>query len=78
VNSDLKYCRSLLLKLIDGREEYFHDDYINSDGRKILEEVFKILIYNYPWLRERVRKLRKNPCFDNIVKFYNDIQSFIS
>ncbi len=72
-SKNLGYAESLLYKLISQREKYFHGDYINSDGRRVLEEVFKILLEEYPWLRKRIWKIRRDPSIYRVVELYNDL-----
>lgn len=69
----LEYAESLLYKLISHREKFFHGDYLNSDGKRVLEEIFRILLEHYPWLRKRIWKIRRDPSIYRIIKLYNDL-----
>ncbi len=67
------YLHNLFKKLIMNREKYFYGDYINSDGRRLLEEILKIILEQYPYYRRRVYRVRRDPCIYNIVKLGRDI-----
>lgn len=73
MNSTDQYLRSLFKKLIINREKYFDGDYVNSDGRKILEDIFKLIIEEKPGYRRRIYRVRRDPSIQNILKFGEDI-----
>lgn len=63
---DLKY---LMRKLLLGYRLYFDKDgVLNSDGRRLLEEIARFLIYEHPELKPLVRKVRKNPTLSNVIR----------
>lgn len=62
---------SLFNKLIANKEIYFHNEYLNSDGRKLFEKITRKIIDIYPHLRRNVYLIRRNPSYDNVVKLYN-------
>ncbi len=41
---------------------------LNSEGRKVLEEMIKLLMNYYPIYRRLVYKVRREPTLDNILK----------
>jgi len=58
----------LLKKLLLGYRIYFHNDVLNSDGRRILEEILRMLMYEHPECRKLIYKIRRNPDLENILK----------
>ena len=60
--------RSLARKLIAGYLLYFAHDSLNSDGRKLFEEMARMLVYEHPELKSLVRKARRRPTLDNVMK----------
>ncbi len=63
--SDVK---ALLRKLLLGYRSYFSNDVLNSEGRKIFEETVRMLIYEHPEFKPIIRKTRRNPTIDNVLK----------
>ncbi len=61
--------RSLLKKLLLGYWNYF-DRYgvLNSDGRKLLAELLRYLVYEHPELKSLAKRVRKEPTLDNVAK----------
>ncbi len=63
---DLKY---LMRKLLLGYRLYFDKDgVLNSDGRRLLEEIARFLVYEHPELKPLVKKVRKNPTLNNVIR----------
>ena len=60
--------KSLLRKLLLGYHIYFHNDVLNSDGRKIFCEALRMLMYEHPELRRIIYKARRDPSLDNVLK----------
>jgi len=58
----------LAKKLALGYRLYFSGDALNSEGRKLFEEMARMLIYEHPELKNVVRKARRNPTFGNVLK----------
>ncbi|MEZ0346691.1 MAG: hypothetical protein ABWK01_09085 [Infirmifilum sp.] len=50
---------SLTRKLLLHRDLYFSNEILNSEGRKIFEELARMIIYEHPYLKERVRRTRR-------------------
>ncbi len=67
---DIKY---LFRKLIINYKLFFHGDYVNSDGRRLLEELLRMIIYEHPEFRRRVYRVRRDPSIYNILKLVEDI-----
>ena len=56
-------------KLLLGYRLYFDKNgVLNSDGRRLLEEIAKFLVYEHPELKPLVRKVRKDPTLSNIIR----------
>ncbi len=72
-----EWMRSLIAKMLLGFGEYFSKDCVlNSDGRRLLEEILKPTVRRYPHLKGIARKVRREPTLENILKlasiFMND------
>jgi len=65
IGSDVK---SLMKKLILGYRLYFSNDVLNSEGRKIFEELARMLVYEHPYYKALIRRVRRNPTLDNVLK----------
>lgn len=59
---------NLAKKLVLGYREYFSYDKLNSEGRKVFEEMARMLIDEHPELKPLVRRVRRKPTFDNVSK----------
>lgn len=60
---------SLIRKLLTEYKEYFSKDGIlNSDGRKLLEDIIKPTVRRYPHTKAIARKVRKEPTIENVLK----------
>ncbi len=62
---DIKY---LFIKLFKGYRRYFSGDVLNSDGRRIFEEILRMLLYEHPEHRRLVYRARRDPCLKNVVR----------
>lgn len=60
--------QSLMRKLLRGYYLYFHNDMLNSDGRRLFEEILKMLMYEHPEYRRLVYRVRRNPDLDNVIR----------
>ncbi|MCD6195963.1 MAG: hypothetical protein J7J82_04175 [Staphylothermus sp.] len=58
----------LFKKLIIGYRQYFHNGYVNSDGRRLLEEILRMMMYEHPEFKRRIYKVRRCPSIENILK----------
>lgn len=72
----IKLLHSLFKELIVNRWKYFDDEYVNSDGRKLLEDIFRIVVEVNPSLRRRIYRVRRDPSFSNIVKIGVELIGF--
>ncbi|WFO75305.1 hypothetical protein J4526_09630 [Desulfurococcaceae archaeon MEX13E-LK6-19] len=59
---------NLLKKLLIGYHRFFHNDVLNSDGRKIFEEIVRMIVYEHPEYRRLVYKVRRNPDLEHVLK----------
>jgi len=56
-------------KLLSGYQLYFdRHGVLNSDGRRLLNEIIRLVVYEYPELKPLAKKVRKDPTLSNIVK----------
>ena len=60
--------KSLLRKLLEGYQIYFSYDKLNSEGRKVFEEMARMLVYEHPEYKPMVKRVRRNPTLDNVLK----------
>ncbi len=60
--------KSLLKKLILGYREYFSNDILNSEGRKVFAELARMLVYEHPELKSVVRRVRRDPTLENVLR----------
>lgn len=60
--------QSLMRKLLRGYYLYFHNDVLNSDGRRLFEEILRMLMYEHPEYRRLVYRVRRNPDLDNVIR----------
>lgn len=58
----------LARKLVAGYMVYFSHDLLNSEGRKVFEEMARMLVDEHPELKPIVVKTRKNPTLENVMK----------
>ena len=64
-----EWMRSLLAKMLLSFGKYFSKDCVlNSDGRRLLEEVLKPAVRKYPHLKGIARKVRREPTLENVLK----------
>ncbi|MEM3849368.1 MAG: hypothetical protein QXS42_06365, partial [Zestosphaera sp.] len=57
--------RNLLLKLLEDRDAFFDkNNVLNSDGRRLLNKVLKLVLRDRPKLRGVAGKVRRNPTYD--------------
>ncbi|MFN3268343.1 MAG: hypothetical protein ACK416_03680 [Zestosphaera sp.] len=71
--------KNLVEKLITNREEFFDKtNTLNSDGRRLLNKIIKLVLAEYPELRKLASKTRKNPTLENVIKLADEIRSRVS
>jgi len=59
--------RNLLRKLLLGYYLYFDRfGVLNSDGRRLLAEALRYLVYEHPELKSLARRVRKDPTLENV------------
>ncbi len=65
---------NLIRKLLTRREEFFDkSNVLNSDGRRLLSKIIRMVLSEYPELRKLASKTRKNPTLENITKLVEEI-----
>ncbi len=63
---DIKY---LIKKLVKNYYRYFDKNgVLNSDGRRLLYELTRFLVYEHPEFKKFIQRLRKEPTLENILK----------
>lgn len=67
-----EYVRSLVLKLYNGIDYYFHGDELNSEGWKVFNEIIYHVMRSKPWYRKRIRDLRRRPRAEDIFAFTSE------
>ena len=64
-----KDLRFLMIKLLSGYYLYFDkNNMLNSDGRRLFEEIARMLVYEHPEYKKIVSKARRNPSLENILR----------
>ncbi len=63
-----KDVKNLLYKLLIHHTQFFNYDLMNSEGRKVFEEMARMLVYEHPEMKKMIVKIRRNPTLDNVVK----------
>jgi len=66
-DSRIEYAMRLIDELLENTDAFFSDDYLNSDGRRLFEEFSRIMLEKYPWLKKRIRKIRRDPSIHRII-----------
>ncbi len=62
------YAKNLMRKLLRGYRIYFSNDVLNSDGRKLLEDIVRSMIYSKEYHPGIIRSVRRNPSKENVLK----------
>ncbi|MEM0037996.1 MAG: hypothetical protein QXX81_03050 [Zestosphaera sp.] len=66
--------RNLLLKLLEDRDAFFDkNNVLNSDGRRLLNKVLKLVLRDRPKLRGVAGKVRRNPTYDNVLRLTKEL-----
>jgi hypothetical protein len=60
--------KNLLVKLLTNYRVYFSNDVLNSEGRKVFEEMARMLIHEHPEHKPTIQKARRNSSLKNILK----------
>lgn len=64
-----KEVKSLLTKLLTNYRLFFSKDgVLNSEGRKLFENIARTIIREHPERKEMISRVRKKPTIDNIIK----------
>jgi hypothetical protein len=59
---------ALLRKLLYDYYRFFSHGVLNSDGRRIFEELARMLIYEHPEYKGLIRRIRRNPTIESMRK----------
>ncbi len=59
---------ALLRKLLLGYNKYFHNDVLNSDGRRLFMEILRMLLYEHPEYRRLVYRVRRRLDLDSVLR----------
>lgn len=76
--NSIKEAIEIIKLLLVNKDLYFSGDYLNSDGRKYFEKALKHLIREYPWLRRRIYRVRRDPNYYEIEEFLLDLLELVS
>ncbi|MEM2022014.1 MAG: hypothetical protein QXP80_07310, partial [Zestosphaera sp.] len=64
-----KEARTLVVKLLSDRRRFFDkNNVLNSDGRRLLSKVIKLVLRDRPELRDFLSKVRRDPTLDNVMR----------
>ncbi len=70
----LGYARRLARKLLEEQDRYFSRGVLNSDGRRLLEKLIRVLLEEKPWARRVVEKVRRDPTLENVVRLVRVVE----
>lgn len=59
---------ALTRKLLIQRDSYFSNEVLNSEGRKIFEELSRMILDEHPYLKDRIRKVRRKGDLTSFIK----------
>ncbi len=59
---------SLYEALVSRRELFSRDGCLNSDGRRLLETLLRLLLEERPEYRRLVRRVRRSPCLEELAR----------
>lgn len=63
------YLKDVMRKLLVDYPTFFSKNgIVNSEGRKLLENIIKALMNEYPFYRRFLHKVRREPTLENILK----------
>lgn len=60
--------KNLLRKLLTNYRLYFSNDVLNSEGRKVFEEMARMLIHEHPEHKPIIQRARRNLSLKNVLK----------
>lgn len=60
--------KALARKILLSRENFFSGDKLNSEGRKVFEELARMLVDEHPYLKQRVRAVRRRGDMESFLK----------
>lgn len=67
--NNIKVIKALLSKLLINYREFFDKNGIlNSEGRKVLEEVIRLILNTNPEYRNMIYRVRREPTLENVVR----------
>jgi hypothetical protein len=67
--NNVKVIKALLSKLLINYREFFDKNGIlNSEGRKVLEEVIRLILNTNPEYRNMIYRVRREPTLENVVR----------
>jgi len=67
--NNVKVIKALLSKLLINYREFFDKNGIlNSEGRKVLEEVIRLILNTNPEYRNTIYRVRREPTLENVVR----------
>jgi hypothetical protein len=67
--NNIKVIKALLSKLLINYREFFDKNGIlNSEGRKMLEEVIRLILNINPEYRNMIYRVRREPTLENVVR----------
>lgn len=69
-----KEARTLVVKLLSDRRRFFDkNNVLNSDGRRLLSKVIKLVLRDRPELRDFLSKVRRDPTLDNVMRLAEEL-----
>ncbi len=70
----LRMLEALVGDAAGGRRYWDRFDCLNSDGRRLLHSITKVLLEEEPWLRRMVYEARREPCRSVLEKLLDRVR----
>lgn len=58
---------------MEGYWVYFSNGVLNSDGRRLFETIARMIVYEKPWYKGLVNRVRHDPCLENVLRLAEEI-----
>lgn len=66
-------CR-LIDFFLENHADLFHNDYLNSEGRKLFEKIIKNMLESFPSLKRTIRNVRKSGREETVLEFLKSLR----
>ena len=70
-----EYLKSLVKLLLRNYHEYFSGDVLNSEGRKVISKIARLIAKDFPEYYYIIRRIRREPTIENVIRLARTILS---